>query len=62
MKVASVVGDKHSTGAIIHITIIRPAMTFAAAQKGVIKGDPIYEIWAQSKVKGNIPRPVATPN
>jgi hypothetical protein len=44
------------------MTMIRPAMTLAAAQKGVIKGDPMYEICAQSKVKGNIPRPVDTPN
>lgn len=49
-------------GAMIHITSISPPTTFAAAQNGVISGDPMYEICAQSKVTGSIPKPDLTPN
>jgi len=49
-------------GAIIHITSISPPTTFAAAQKGVMRGDPMYEIWDQSKVIGSMPKPDLTPN
>jgi len=31
---------KHKIGATTHMTTTKPATTFAAAQKGVIKGDP----------------------
>lgn len=49
-------------GAIIHMTITRPAMTFMAAQNGTKSGDPTYVICAQSKVIGNRPKPEVTPN
>lgn len=35
---------------------------FMAAQNGVIKGEPMYAICAQSKVTGNNPRPDEIPN
>jgi hypothetical protein len=35
---------------------------FIAAQIGVVSGDPVYAICAQSKLKGNSPRPEVTPN
>jgi hypothetical protein len=35
---------------------------FMAAQNGVISGDPMYAIWAQSKVTGNKPSPDEIPN
>lgn len=47
---------------MIQMTTTRPVTMLAAAHHGVSKGDPIYAIWAQSKVKGNMPRPEATPN
>jgi len=49
-------------GAAIHMTPTRPPRIFIAAQKGVIKGDPMYAICAQSKVTGNRPRPDEIPN
>ena len=49
-------------GATIHMARISPPTTLAAAQKGVISGDPMYEIWAQSNVMGSMPRPDRTPN
>lgn len=43
-------------------TTYSPPIMFREAQKGTTRGDPMYEIWAQSNVKGNIPRPEAIPN
>jgi hypothetical protein len=37
-------------------------MMFAIAHHGTIKGDPIYDIWAQSKVRQPMPKPDTTPN
>lgn len=34
----------------------------SAAQNGVTSGEPMYAIWAQSKVTGNSPKPDDTPN
>ena len=47
----------HMIGAAIHITITSPPRMFMAAQNGVIKGEPMYAIWAQSKVMSDIPIP-----
>ena len=52
----------HMIGAMIHITRINPPTTLAAAQNGVMRGDPMYDICAQSKVIGRIPNPDRTPN
>jgi len=52
----------HMIGAAIHITITSPPRMFMAAQNGVIKGEPMYAICAQSKVTGNNPRPDEIPN
>jgi len=52
----------HMIGAAIHITPTRPPRMFIAAQNGVINGEPMYAICAQSKVTGNNPRPDEIPN
>ena len=49
-------------GARIHMTAIRPTRTLVAAQSGVMIGEPMYDICAQSKVMGINPRPVEVPN
>ena len=57
-----IAGDLHMIGAAIHMTPTSPPRMFMAAQNGVIKGDPMYAICAQSKVRGNSPRPDEMPN
>jgi hypothetical protein len=52
----------HIIGAANHMTSTRPPTMFIAAQNGVTNGEPMYAIWAQSKVTGNRPRPDAVPN
>lgn len=54
--------DIHSIGAMSHITTMRPASTFMAAQKGTTRGLPVYAICDQSKVMGSIPKPDDIPN
>jgi hypothetical protein len=44
------------------MTSTRPPTIFIAAQNGVTRGEPMYAIWAQSKVTGNKPSPDAVPN
>jgi hypothetical protein len=41
MRTLSLDGDIHIMGAMIHITSTRPPTTLAAAQKGVISGEPM---------------------
>ena len=36
----------------------KPAATFADAHHGVASGETTYEIWDQSKVTSDMPRPV----
>jgi hypothetical protein len=49
-------------GARIHMTTTRPPRILRAAQNGIMSGDPMYAICAQSKVTGNKPSPEEIPN
>lgn len=39
----------------------KPKMTLTLAHHGIIIGEPIYDIWFQSKVKRPMPKPVTVP-
>ena len=42
--------------------VTKPIATLASAHQGVARGDPMYAIWAQSKVIRDMPKPLVYPN